>query len=110
MLKSKTLELNPALRVLQRLLVITRHLAQTETSPEKLAQILDEADYLLTILIHEGNDRDEYRAFLQHIGQRFPEFAGLEDYFDELGIIEAQLSRGRQAGNTSDFPPSQAAG
>src|SRR5438445_730751 len=113
MLKSKTLELNPALRVLQRLLVITRQLAQTGAEPEKLAQILDEADYLVTILIHEENGADEFKDFLKQIGRKFPEFAGIEDYYDELDRMEAQLPAGRQSDDTADLissAPSVASG
>lgn len=73
-----------ALRALQRVLTLSRHLAYTGTEAKEIAGILDEAEYLVAILLHEEEDAiGEFRRVLQHIGAKFPAFAGVVADFDE---------------------------
>lgn len=79
----KALEMNSALRALQRVLTLSRHLAYTGTEAKEIAGILDEAEYLVAILLHEEEEAiGEFRRVLQHIGTKFPEFAGVAADFD----------------------------
>jgi hypothetical protein len=92
-LELRETKLHNALKALHRVFIRTRSLAYQGENPHNLARLLDDAEYLVALLMHNGKDFEEFRTYLQGIGEKFPEFAGIVDDFDEANASANKLSK-----------------
>jgi hypothetical protein len=77
------------LRILQRILVISRSLALHGADAQQLAGILDETEYLVALIRYGEEEEGEFRDHLCRLGDQFPEFVGImAEYEDPLNIVE----------------------
>ncbi len=65
------------LHILQRVVTITRYLALTGTDGPSLARLLDETDYLISLIRHGEEQPGEFERVLQNIGRLHADFASL---------------------------------
>ncbi len=75
------------MRGLHRVLVCARFEAYEGCAPKTLGDVMDVAEYLVALLQnHEGRTEidclSEFRAFLQDLETRFPDYDGLVAAFD----------------------------
>ena len=82
------------LRTLQRVVTITRTLAYAGENTSKIADILDEMDNLVTLLMFEAEDKREFERSLRHLGVKYTEFVGLADEFAAEGTLLTAGSAG----------------
>ena len=72
-----------ALRALHRVLLQARFLAYTGQDGKKVAALLDDAEYLVALLMRGERSGGEFRSYLEGMGRKFPELSGLVTEFDE---------------------------
>ena len=70
-----------SLRLLQRIVTITRFLAYQNTDPQKIASILDLTDGILNLLMYGEDEPGELEQAVKDLGRKAPEFGFLwEEY------------------------------
>jgi hypothetical protein len=65
-----------ALQMVHRMLISARSIASSGTNSAKVATILDDAEYLVVLLIN-GGVPTSFESYLEGLGEGLPEFAGL---------------------------------
>ena len=71
-----------ALSAVHRVLVRTRTHAYSGTDAQELARILDDAEYLVALMLHQG-DAADFRQHLEEFERKFVGFDGLVAGYDE---------------------------
>ena len=69
------------LRALHKVLTRVRSQAYLGLEPKAVGRILDDTEYLVTLLISR-DDTEEFRQYLKRIEERNPGFDGLVAFFD----------------------------
>jgi hypothetical protein len=81
-----------ALQALHHALIRTRYLAYTGTDAQQIARILDDVEYLKTIILrHKPGYEDNFRLHLQGIEQKFAGFNVLVQFYDESQSIPVSV-------------------
>lgn len=73
---------NNQLDAIHRIVVRARLMAYRREDPTKIAALLDDAEYLIS-LANGGDKSEEFRCFLRDLGRRYPELAGVSVLFEE---------------------------
>lgn len=70
-----------SLRLLQRIVTITRFLAYTNEDTQKIARILDETDGIINLLMYGEDEPEELEQAVKQLGAMSPQFGSLwEEY------------------------------
>ena len=72
-----------ALQALHRVLIQTRFLAGTGADSRKVVGLMDDAEYLVTLMTQPENKEERFRLCLEGMEQKYPELAGLTAAFPE---------------------------
>jgi hypothetical protein len=75
-------KLEHALYALSGIVVETRAMAANGRSPEELAEVLDWVEYLPPFLAAPQDETDDFRAFLEGLATKYPQFAFALERFD----------------------------
>jgi hypothetical protein len=75
-------KLENALYALSGIVIESRALASNGRSPDELADVLEFVEYLPPLLATPLDATDEFRAFLESLVARHPEFAFVLERFD----------------------------
>jgi hypothetical protein len=78
-----------ALYALDGLLFQSRAMAYNESDHESIAEVLNFAEYLPTLMACPEDATDEFRGFLEGLSQRHPSFGLVVDRFDAVETPEA---------------------
>lgn len=78
-----------ALYALDGLLFQSRAMAYNQCDHEAIAEVLNFAEYLPTLMACPDDATDEFRGFLEGLSQRYPSFGFVLDRFDALDPPEA---------------------
>lgn len=70
-----------SLRLLQRIVIITRFMAYTNEDTQKIASILDQTDGIINLLMYGEEEPGELEQAVRWLGTKYPEFSSLwEEY------------------------------
>ena len=83
-----SIQMTDALLALHRILIRTRSLAGAGTESRKIMGIMDDAEYLVILMIKTENEDERFRLCLEGMEQKYPELAGLTATF--IGRPEEQ--------------------
>lgn len=72
-----------AIRAIQDIIIQARFMAYQKESFEKLAQLLDDAEYLPGLMLEEEDKTQVFADYLAHIGKRFPNCQYAVERFEE---------------------------
>lgn len=75
-------KLENALYALSGVIVESRAMAANGRSPEELAEVLDWVEYLPPILAAPEDETEDFRAFLEGLAARYPQFNFALERFD----------------------------
>ncbi len=75
-------KLDSALYALSGVVVESRAMAVNGRSSEQLAEVLDFVEYLPPLLAGPDDETDGFRAFLEALAARYPEFGFALERFD----------------------------
>ena len=70
----------------------TRYLAATGADPKKIAGILDDAEYLIALLMREEVDPSRVLRVLEDMGRKHPELRGLAVEYDDAESVANRRS------------------
>lgn len=82
-------KLDNALYALSGIVVETRAMAANGRSADELAEVLDWVEYLPPFLAAPDDETDDFRAFLEGLATRYPQFAFALERFDAKKAPEA---------------------
>ncbi len=72
---------NDGLQALHRILIQTRFLAGTGADARKVVGLMDDAEYLVTLMAQPETKDERFRLCLEGMEQKHPELAGLTAAF-----------------------------
>jgi hypothetical protein len=67
-----------ALEALQRVIIAGRYMGYSSDDPKQIADLLDEAEYLVTLILY--GTQEEFEEHLDHIAVKFPSLSGYMTY------------------------------
>ena len=83
------MEIHPAaLRAMQRIMIRTRTMGYEKDDHAKIADVMDCAEYLPTILLYGEEVPNEFSAQLRHMANKWIEFTGIADEYDAALKVE----------------------
>jgi len=81
-----------ALHVLHRILLQARLLAGTGSEARKIVSIMDDAEYLVSLMMQPDNRDERFRQCLADMERKHPEMAGLARAFEERPKAEQKAA------------------
>ncbi len=80
---SNSIPVEPALCAIHRAIITARALALSAEDTKRIATLLDEAEYLLSLVLSKEDEIAEFRRILQKLNAAFPDRLGnLLENFD----------------------------
>lgn len=77
-----------ALEALQSVIIAGRSMGYSDSNPQQIASLLDEAEYLVSLILRD--EHEEFAEQLNHIGAKFPQFAYIAQHYHQKEALQLQ--------------------